>query len=124
MFALTDFEEDGTKFSLRARSEKDITRVSGTLSTGSIPVGRASSARNSASPPSRNVLSVELLNHGGTGSGLLCNPLLNSPRSNATVMNVWRVLWNGRGRIPIVGFALTSGLRSIVRRAQRRRAER
>ena len=25
----------------RARSEKDITRVSGTLSTGSIPVGRA-----------------------------------------------------------------------------------
>jgi hypothetical protein len=24
----------------RARSEKDITRVSGTLSTGSIPVGR------------------------------------------------------------------------------------
>jgi hypothetical protein len=26
----------------RARSEKDITRVSGTLSTGSIPVGRTS----------------------------------------------------------------------------------
>ena len=39
--ALTDFYRGGRKTFPRARSEKDITRVSGTLSTGSIPVGRA-----------------------------------------------------------------------------------
>ena len=41
--ALTEFYQGDKKISPRARSEKDITRVSGTLSTGSIPVGRASS---------------------------------------------------------------------------------
>jgi hypothetical protein len=34
----------------RARSEKDITRVSGTLSTGSIPVGRTTSLVSLADP--------------------------------------------------------------------------
>ena len=38
--ALTDHRPGDRKIFLRARSEKDITRVSGTLSTGSIPVGR------------------------------------------------------------------------------------
>lgn len=42
--ALTEFYQ-GDKKIPRARSEKDITRVSGTLSTGSIPVGRAISFR-------------------------------------------------------------------------------
>lgn len=43
--ALTEFYQGDKKISPRARSEKDITRVSGTLSTGSIPVGRAMSFR-------------------------------------------------------------------------------
>ena len=38
---MTELHPDDRKNFSSARSEKDITRVSGTLSTGSIPVGRA-----------------------------------------------------------------------------------